>query len=67
MEENEDGTVKATVTTNITENGESSTTEEIFEGTLEEVKARLKDLEDVEVRIEKKVINEVVEEIEETN
>jgi len=55
------------VTTTITENGESSTTEEIFEGTLEEVKARLKDLEDVEVRIEKKVINEVVEEVEETN
>jgi len=67
MEENEDGTVKATVTTTITENGESSTTEEIFEGTMEEVKARLKAFEDVEVKIEKKVINEVVEEVEETN
>jgi K(+)-stimulated pyrophosphate-energized sodium pump len=67
MEEGEDGNVKAIVTTTKTENGESSTTEEIFEGTMEEVKANLKTLEDVEVKIEKKVIKEVVEEVEETN
>jgi hypothetical protein len=34
---------------------------------MEEVKARLEALEDVEVKMEKKVIKEVVEEVEETN
>ena len=67
MEEGEDGNVKAIVTTTTTENGESSTTDEIFEGTIEEIKARLEALEDVEVKMEKKVIKEIVEEVEETN
>lgn len=63
IEENEDGTAKATVTTTITKNGKSETTIQVFEGTLEEVKTKINDLEDVDVKDgSKKVIEKVVEE-----
>ncbi|MCB0462117.1 MAG: sodium-translocating pyrophosphatase [Flavobacteriaceae bacterium] len=53
MTKNEDGSVKAVVTTTTTENGESVTKDETFEeGTEEEVKAKLDALEDVEVNVE---------------
>ena len=68
MEVNDDGSAKATVTTTTTENGESVVEEKIIEGaTVEEVKAKVEALEDVEAEIEvkgKKVIKEVVEEVE---
>ncbi len=41
IDKNDDGTAKATVTTTTTENGESITKDEVFEGTLEEVKKKL--------------------------
>jgi K(+)-stimulated pyrophosphate-energized sodium pump len=67
MESNDDGTVKAIVTTTITKDGESTTEDTIFEGTEEDVKAKLDALKDVAVKIKtKKVIKEVVEEVEET-
>ena len=71
MESNDDGTVKATVTTIITKDGETTTEDTVFEGTKEEVKAKLDALKDVEVKMEKaegekKVIKKVVEEVEET-
>lgn len=60
MEMNEDGTVTATVTTTTTENGAANTTEQVFEGTVEEVKAQIKALEAVEVEIDaQKVVKEV--------
>lgn len=60
MEQNEDGTVTATVTTTTTENGVATTTEQVFEGTEEEVKAQIEALEDVEVEIDtEKVVKEV--------
>ncbi len=63
IEENEDGTAKATVTTTTTKNGKSETTKQVFEGTLEEVKTKINDLEDVDVKDgSKKVIEKVVEE-----
>ncbi len=71
MESNDDGTVKATVTTTITKDGETTTEDTIFEGTKEEVKAKLDALKEVEVKMEKaegkkKVIKKVTEEVEET-
>ena len=68
MENNEDGTVKATVVTVTNENGEESTDEKTFEGTEEEVKAEIEALKEdgVEVKVKtKKVIKEIEEEIEE--
>jgi K(+)-stimulated pyrophosphate-energized sodium pump len=65
MEENTDGRVKAIVTTTVTENGKESTSEQIFEGTEEEVKAKIeafnKTSEGVDVQI-KKVIKEIEQE-----
>ena len=59
MTTNEDGTVKATVMTTSTENGETVTKEEIFEGTKEEVEQKIKafkgDAEDVKIKIKKEV------------
>ncbi|MCK5401412.1 MAG: sodium-translocating pyrophosphatase [Flavobacteriaceae bacterium] len=67
MESNDDGTVKATVTTITTKDGETTTEDKVFEGSEEEVKAQIDALKDVDVKIEtKKVIKEVVEEVEET-
>jgi K(+)-stimulated pyrophosphate-energized sodium pump len=69
MTSNEDGTVKAFVTTTTTENGEAVTKDETFEGTEEEVKAKLDALKDVDVKVEgkKKVVKKVIEEVEENN
>ena len=54
MEKNDDGTVKATVTTTTTINGEEATVDEqVFEGTVAEVKTQIKALKDVDVKIEK--------------
>lgn len=59
MTNNEDGTVKAVVITTSTENGESVTKEEIFEGTKEEVEKKIeafeKDLENVKIKVKKEV------------
>ncbi len=65
FQKNDDGTAKATVTTITTENGEEKTTEQVFEGTFEEVKAKVEALEDVDVKMEGKkvkVVKEVIEE-----
>jgi K(+)-stimulated pyrophosphate-energized sodium pump len=68
MTKNEDGSVKAVVTTTTTENGEAVTKDDIFEGTEAEVKAKLDALKDVNVKVEgKKVVKKVIEEIEENN
>jgi len=56
MTTNDDGTVKATVTTNTTENGEATTDVKIIEGTEEEVKAELETLKDVKVKVNEKRI-----------
>ncbi len=68
MESNDDGTVKATVTTTITKDGETTTEDKVFEGTEAEVKAQLEALKDVEVTMEGKykMVKKVVEEVEET-
>ena len=68
MGSNDDGTVKATVTTVITKDGKTITQDKVFEGTEAEVKAQLEALKDVEVTMEgkKKMINKVIEEVEET-
>ncbi len=58
MVKNEDGTVTATVITTITDNGEIVTEEKVFEGTEDEVKAKLETLKDVEVKVNK--IEEVI-------
>ena len=65
MNANEDGTVKAIVTTTTTENGATSTEEKVFEGTEAEVKAEIDALKDVDVEIKKgkKVVKEVIEEV----
>ena len=68
MTKNDDGSVKAVVTTTTTENGEAVTKDEIFEGTEAEVKAKLDALKDVNVKVEgKKVVKEIIEEVEENN
>jgi K(+)-stimulated pyrophosphate-energized sodium pump len=68
MESNDDGTVKATVTTVTTKDGETTTEDKVFEGTEAEVKAQLEALKDVEVTMEgkHKMVKKVVEEVEET-
>jgi K(+)-stimulated pyrophosphate-energized sodium pump len=69
MEKNDDGTVKATVTTTTSLNGEEATVDEqVFEGTEEEVKAKINALENVEVDVKEgtKIIKKVIKEVEET-
>ncbi len=56
MNKNEDGSVKATVTTTINDGGESTTEVQIIEGTEEEVKTKLEALKSVEVKVEGKKI-----------
>jgi K(+)-stimulated pyrophosphate-energized sodium pump len=65
MNANEDGTVKAIVTTTTTENGATSTEEKVIEGTEAEVKAEIDALKDVDLEIKKgkKVVKEVIEEV----
>ncbi len=58
MTKNEDGTIKATVTSTTTENGESSTEIQIIEGSEEEVKAKLEELKVKDKKIE---VKEVIE------
>ncbi|WP_347922876.1 sodium-translocating pyrophosphatase [Pontimicrobium sp. SW4] len=67
IEKNDDGTAKATVTTNTTKDGKTTTEDKVYEGTLEEVKAQLDALEDVgqKVEVKKKMIKKVIEEVEE--
>ncbi len=67
IDENDDGRAKAIVTTTTTENGEKTIKEEVFEGTMEEVKAKIDALEDVDVNIEKgkKVVKKIKTEVEE--
>ncbi|WP_242202792.1 sodium-translocating pyrophosphatase [Aestuariivivens insulae] len=60
MTTNDDGTVKAVVTTVTTENGETSTAYETFEGTEAEVKASIETLEGAKT---KKVIKEIEKEV----
>jgi len=66
MDNNEDGTSRAVVVTTTTENGEESVSEQVFEGTAEEVKAKIAAFnatsEYVKVQIEK-VVEEVKGEI----
>ncbi|MBN4070140.1 sodium-translocating pyrophosphatase [Olleya sp. AH-315-F22] len=68
MEKNDDGTVKATVTTTITKDGETTTEDKVFEGTEEEVKAQIDALNAAEVKMvgKKKMVKKVIEEVEET-
>ena len=67
IEKNDDGTAKATVTTTTTKDGKTTTEDKVYEGTLEEVKAKLDALEDVGQKVEgkKKMIKKVIEEVEE--
>ncbi len=51
MNTNEDGSVKATVTTTSTDNGTVTTDEKVFEGTAEEVKAEIQNLKDVKAEV----------------
>ncbi|NNK83383.1 MAG: sodium-translocating pyrophosphatase [Flavobacteriaceae bacterium] len=67
MEKNEDGTVKATVMTTVTKDGKTTTEEKVFEGTEEEVQAQIVALEGAEVKVKKKMVKKVVEEVEETS
>jgi len=69
LEKKDDGTAKATVTTTTTKDGETTTEDKVYEGTLEEVKAQLDALEDVDVKVKgkKKIIKKIVEEVEEVN
>ena len=64
MEKNDDGTVKATVTTTTMENGEESTTTEIIEGSEEEVKAKIEAMKDTEGKMGK-TVKKVIKEVEE--
>jgi K(+)-stimulated pyrophosphate-energized sodium pump len=51
MSTNEDGSVKAVVTTTTNEDGTATTEEKVFEGTEEEVKAELQNLKNVKVEV----------------
>ncbi|MGB1284552.1 MAG: sodium-translocating pyrophosphatase, partial [Polaribacter sp.] len=54
IEKNDDGTAKAIITTTTIENDKEVTKDEVIEGTLEEVKAKLKDIEGVEIKLKEK-------------
>jgi K(+)-stimulated pyrophosphate-energized sodium pump len=51
MTTNEDGSVKAVVTTTTNEDGTATTEEKVFEGTEEEVKAEIQNLKNVKVEV----------------
>ncbi len=65
MVKNDDGTVTATVTTTMTENGEEMMEEKVFSGTMEEVEAKIDAMNQMEngtkIKI-KKIIEKEVEE-----
>jgi K(+)-stimulated pyrophosphate-energized sodium pump len=68
MTQNEDGPVKAVVTTTITENGETVTTDQTFEGTEAEVKAKIDALGATDAKTEgKKIVKKVIEKTKEDN
>ncbi|MFK5958013.1 MAG: sodium-translocating pyrophosphatase [Lutibacter sp.] len=58
---NDDGTVKAIVTTTTTQNNETTIEDKVFEGTDEEVNAKLEALKDVKSSIKKIKVKEVLE------
>jgi len=61
---NDDETAKAVVTTTTTENGETVTDYQVIEGSMEEVKAKLESLKEVDIKVDsKKVVKEVKKEI----
>ena len=62
MTKNDDGTVKAVVTTSTTENGETVTKEEIFEGTKEEVEKKIEAFKGTDKNIKVRIKKEVKEE-----
>lgn len=64
MTENEDGTVRAVVTTATIENGETVTKEEVFEGTKEEMEKKLEAFEDANEHAKIKIRKEVKKEVE---
>ena len=59
VDKNENGTVKATVTTSITKDGKTTTKDEVFEGTLEEVKKKIEAFESKNENIKVKIKKEV--------
>ncbi len=61
MESNDSGLFTATVTTVINENGEESVSEQVFEGTEEEVKANIESLKDQNIKA-KVIVEKVIEE-----
>jgi len=69
MNQNEDGTYKALVTTTTTENGEAMTQEQTFEGTEAEVKDKVEALKGIEVSVEKgtREVKKEIEEVQENN
>jgi K(+)-stimulated pyrophosphate-energized sodium pump len=65
MNQTEDGLYLATVTTTTIENGEEKTEVTDYKGTMEEVKAKVESLKDMDIHVEaKKVVKEVEEIIE---
>ncbi|WP_457619039.1 sodium-translocating pyrophosphatase [Lutibacter sp.] len=62
MNTNDDGTVKATVITTITENGKTTSEEKVFEGTEAEVKLQLEAMKGANVNVIKEEIEEIVNE-----
>ncbi|RAJ15155.1 sodium-translocating pyrophosphatase [Olleya aquimaris] len=66
MNKNDDGTVKATVTTTTTEKGEEVVKEEVFEGTEDEVRSKIDALKEVDIKVDgtKKIIKNVEKVIE---
>ncbi|MCF6306378.1 MAG: sodium-translocating pyrophosphatase [Flavobacteriaceae bacterium] len=65
MEVNDDGMAKATVTTIVIKNGETTKTEQTFEGTKAEVKASIEALKNTDVKVEGHTVK-VIKEVEET-
>jgi len=65
IQDNEDGTSKAIVTTMTTENGETKTEEQVFEGTMEEIKTKIEAIKDLDVKVVdgKKIIEKEIEEV----
>lgn len=64
MTSDDDNNATATITTTTTENGETKVEKKVLEGTMEEVKAQVEALKNVDVNVEGK---EIILEVEETN
>ena len=64
MTSDDDANATATITTTTTENGETKVEKKVLEGTMEEVKAQVEALKNVDVNVEGK---EIILEVEETN